>query len=261
MMIRLKLKIVFSGVLILCSACVIRPPPTVGYEKGPLGTTYPYYAQNWKIYTVRRGDTLYRIARSFRKTVSEIVQLNGLQRPYTIYPGQTLRLELVTQYPSGNSPTEMIPSRTPTKEFYQGTKRTVIPPTPSSNQDTQCYPSVPWQWPTQQGNYERSRSQTGNEGIVIWGQVGQPIKAAAGGRVTYSGSGYGGYLNLIIIEHNEAFLSVYAFNRKHWVRENTYVTAGQTIAEMGTDGSGRAMLHFEIRCHGKALDPLSYLPQ
>ncbi|OQW88245.1 MAG: hypothetical protein BWK78_08530 [Thiotrichaceae bacterium IS1] len=87
------------------------------------------------------------------------------------------------------------------------------------------------------------------------------MTAAASGRVTYSGSSYDGYPNAIVIQHNDAFSSLYAFNRKRQVQESAYVTGGQTIAEMGTDVSGRAVLHFEIRCHGKALDPLSYLPR
>lgn len=264
MIVMLKFNLIASGILLLCSACavhIVDPPPSTGdvNDKGILNYPNP---NGFRTYTVQQGDTLYRIARTFGRSVSEIAQWNGLRYPYTIRRGDILFIEPPVQYPSNDLPNEiMSPSQTVTKKFYRGSQRTTIPPAPANNQSTQCYPPVLWQWPATYGSPEKTLSQTGNEGILIWGQIGQAIKAAASGKVTYSGGGHGGYPNLITIEHNNAFLSVYAFNRKRWVQENANVAAGQTIAEMGSDVSGRAVLLFEIRCHGKALDPLSYLPR
>lgn len=260
MMVMLKFNLIASGILLLCSACavhIVDPPTPPGIDYSIMGIP------GFGTYTVQQGDTLYKIARTFGRSVSEIAQWNGLRYPYTIHRGDVLYIEPPTRYPSNDLPSEITPSsQAVTKKFYRGSQRTIIPPASASNQSTQCYPPVPWQWPTTYGSSEKTLSQTGNEGILVWGgRVGQAIKAAAGGKVTYSGEGYGGYPNLITIEHNNAFLSVYAFNRKRWVQENASVTTGQTIAEMGSDVSGRAVLLFEIRCHEKALDPLSYLPR
>jgi murein DD-endopeptidase MepM/ murein hydrolase activator NlpD len=122
-----------------------------------------------------------------------------------------------------------------------------------------CSPPVNWQWPTR-GQTQPSLSDSGRKGIRILGQVRQPIRAAAAGTVSYSGTGLQGYHNLIIIQHNAAFLSVYANNHQRLVREGMRVASGQVIAEMGVDAQRQPALHFEIRCQGKAVDPVPYLP-
>ncbi len=99
------------------------------------------------------------------------------------------------------------------------------------------------------------------QGIDIAGSGGQPVRAAADGVVVYSGSGLVGYGELIIVKHNEQWLSAYGHNRSRLVNEGQIVKSGQQIAEMGRSGAARDMLHFEIRYNGKPLDPLSYLPQ
>lgn len=131
--------------------------------------------------------------------------------------------------------------------------------TVAANAQGSCYPPVNWQLPTS-GTISSTISATGKRGIKIAGKVGQPIKAAAAGTVTYSGDNLQGYGNVIIIQHNEAFLSVYGQNRRRLVGEGVRVNAGQTIAEMGTDTEQNPVLHFEIRCRGKAIDPLPFLP-
>jgi lipoprotein NlpD len=118
-----------------------------------------------------------------------------------------------------------------------------------------------WAWPAA-GPVLRTfnASSEGRKGINIGGGGGQPVRAAADGKIVYSGSGLGGYGRLIIIKHNKEFLSAYAHNRKLIAKEGQWVKKGQDIALMGNSGTDRVQLHFEIRKHGKPVDPLKYLP-
>ncbi|MDU5010221.1 MAG: murein hydrolase activator NlpD [Haemophilus parainfluenzae] len=122
--------------------------------------------------------------------------------------------------------------------------------------------NVAWQWPTQ-GNVIQgfSNSDGGNKGVDISGSRGQAIKAAANGRVVYAGNALRGYGNLIIIKHNDDFLSAYAHNDKILVSDQQEVKAGQEIAKMGSTGTNAVKLHFEIRYKGKSVDPVRYLPR
>ena len=122
--------------------------------------------------------------------------------------------------------------------------------------------NVAWQWPTQ-GNVLQgfSNSDGGNKGVDISGSRGQAVKAAASGRVVYAGNALRGYGNLIIIKHNDDFLSAYAHNDKILVSDQQEVKAGQEIAKMGSTGTNAVKLHFEIRYKGKSVDPVRYLPR
>ena len=122
--------------------------------------------------------------------------------------------------------------------------------------------NVAWQWPTS-GNIIQGFSDTdgGNKGIDISGSRGQAVKAAASGRVVYAGNALRGYGNLIIIKHNDDFLSAYAHNDKILVTDQQEVKAGQEIAKMGSSGTNTVKLHFEIRYKGKSVDPIRYLPR
>jgi lipoprotein NlpD len=118
---------------------------------------------------------------------------------------------------------------------------------------------VRWMWPAQ-GKVSAADAESATKGIDIRGTRGQPVKAAAGGTVVYSGSGLRGYGELIIVQHNDTFLSAYAHNEARLVQEGRHVDAGETIARMGNSDTTDVMLHFEIRRNGKAVDPLQYLP-
>lgn len=122
--------------------------------------------------------------------------------------------------------------------------------------------NIAWQWPTQ-GNVIQGFSNTdgGNKGVDISGSRGQAVKAAANGRVVYAGNALRGYGNLIIIKHNDDFLSAYAHNDKILVSDQQEVKAGQEIAKMGSTGTNAVKLHFEIRYKGKSVDPVRYLPR
>jgi len=120
--------------------------------------------------------------------------------------------------------------------------------------------SIDWSWPVRGDLLYRFGESGRLKGVGIGGRAGQPISAAAGGRVVYSGSGLRGYGRLVIVKHNETYLSVYAHNSALAVKEGDLVKRGQKIAEMGDSDATRVGLHFEIRRFGKPLDPLGRLP-
>lgn len=118
---------------------------------------------------------------------------------------------------------------------------------------------IPWRWPAS-GRVIDGFSEGRNKGIDIAGREGDPVFASADGRVVYAGNGLRGYGNLVIVKHNDEFLSAYAHNRALLVKQDQAVRQGQRIAEMGDSDSERVMLHFEIRREGKPVDPMHYLP-
>jgi lipoprotein NlpD len=256
---------------------------TVEYSPSPASSS------NGSVYTVRQGESLYSIAWRYGLDYKQVASWNGIGPPYTIYPGQHLRLNPPAGIARASSST---PRATPTPQPAPTAGIPAPPPpppratplpaptetaraTPITPQPTTSPPSAPvassstspavsqgWQWPAQ-GPVIRSFSPDGNgkKGIDIAGELGQPVQAASGGKVVYSGGGLVGYGQLIIIKHNDDFLSAYAHNSKLLVKEGEQVRAGQTIAELGSTGAARPMLHFEIREHGQPVDPLRYLPR
>ena len=204
--------------------------------------------------TVQRGDTVYRLATSNGISPLDLAMWNNIRAPYTIYPGQRLRL-----YPGGGSggTAAATPSR-------PATGSALVRPTQSPPQAPAPAPaSSPfrWQWPTDGQVIGRfTAGEPTKQGVDIAGTGGQPVRAAAAGVVVYSGSGLVGYGELIIVKHDDNWLSAYGHNRTRRVNEGERVSAGQQIAEMGRTGAARDMLHFEIRFNGKPVDPLAYLP-
>lgn len=190
------------------------------------------------VYRVNEGDTLYSIAWAFGLDYRSLAAANHLQPPYRLHEGQVLKM---TTTPSGVIETVAAPPIT----------QSVAP---------KKMPVRQWVWPTRGRIIEGySASPVGNKGINIGGTVGQSVCASANGVVVYSGAGVRGYGNLIIIKHNDSFLSAYAFNQRILVRQGQAVKAGQKIAEMGRDNAGRTMLHFEIRRNGIPINPLREL--
>lgn len=214
--------------------------------------------------TVRKGDNLYRLAVNNGISPLDLAVWNGIQPPYTIYPGQKLRL-----YPasgSGRAPAAG-PGRTaPTATTRPATdsRGRVVRPTQSPPQPTGPAPvssAVSWRWPADgQLSSRYIEGDPTRQGIGVAGSAGNPVRAAGDGVIVYSGSGLVGYGELVIIKHDEQWLSAYGHNRRRLVGEGDRVKAGQQIAEMGRTGADRDMLHFEIRYNGKPVDPLRYLP-
>jgi lipoprotein NlpD len=202
---------------------------------------------------VQRGDTIYHIATVNGITALDLALWNGIAPPYTIYPGQRLRL-----YP-GAAPVAR--STTPAPPRSSASPQPSSQPPPSVAEIPANAPSS-WRWPTE-GSLVASYAagDPTRQGIDIAGSAGQPVRAAADGVVVYSGSGLVGYGELIIVKHNDQWLSAYGHNRARLVNEGQLVKAGQQIAEMGRSGAARDMLHFEIRYNGKPVDPQVYLPR
>ena len=207
-------------------------------------------------YTVVRGDTLYSIAWRYSLDYRELASWNHISSPYTIYPGQKIILAKTSAPPVKQSPSSANRS---TGKSYPDTGRPAGNTAPSP-QASSGYKNINWHWPTR-GKLVSSNSPTLQKGLNITGREGQPIFAAAGGDVVYSGSGLLGYGKLIIIKHNDVYLSAYAHNEKILVKEGMRVSSGQKIATMGKDSEHRPLLHFEIRKEGKPVDPLKHLPK
>jgi len=199
---------------------------------------------------VRRGDTLYALARIHNITPGDLAAWNGLSNPNAIYPGQTLRL-----YPGGATATRPAAGSASATATRPSAPPPAATPAPANS-------GIGWRWPADGALVGRFvAGETTKQGIDIAGSSGQPVRAAGPGVVVYSGAGLVGYGELIIIKHNEQWLSAYGHNRKRLVNEGQNVKAGDQIAEMGRTGTSRDMLHFEIRYNGKPVDPLQYLPQ
>ena len=204
--------------------------------------------------TVRRGDTLFSIASNNSVRLQDLAAWNGIDPPYTIYPGQKLRL-----YPAGKRGGSAASTRPSTTK-----PATPIAPatTPVPKPAAPAVSDIKWRWPADGeliGRYVAGEPT--KQGVDIAGASGAPVRAAADGVVVYSGSGLVGYGELIIIKHNDQWLSAYGHNRNRLVNEGQLVRSGQQIAEMGRSGAPREMLHFEVRYNGKPVDPLIYLPK
>ena len=220
-----------------------------------------------QVYVVRRGDTLFSVAWRYGLDYRRIARWNGVEPPYTIYPEQRLRLR-PGAVPSGGTATRTSPRVTAAAKPQPVSKPPTSPqPIPSSQPSPSPAPisepdsDITWQWPAQGAVVRRFHPDgVGIKGITLQGRLGEPIRAAAAGRVVYSGNGLRGYGNLIIVKHNSVYLTAYGYNRKLLVREGEQVHTGQVIARMGLGPAHQPAAHFEIRRNGKPVDPLRYLP-
>ena len=198
------------------------------------------------VYTVKRGDTLYKISRQTGTSVSDLARLNGISPPYTIEVGQRLKVN----------------SASKTSSSKGATKTTKV--VPSSAVPLSSWPPVGqrcWRWPTTgKVVMTYSTSEGGNKGIDITAPRGQAIYAAGAGKVVYAGSQLRGYGNLIMIKHSEDYITAYAHNDTILVNNGESVKIGQKIATMGSSDADGVRLHFQLRYKATAIDPLRYLP-
>ncbi len=203
---------------------------------------------------VARGETLYSIAWRYNMNTQELSRINSLSEPYIIQPGQTLNLDLSQLKPL---PQEETQESKPVRNRSKSQPRQAQDHTPVSRQNAQ----LKWQWPVRGTLLAKfSGPQSLNKGIDIAGKKGEPVLAAETGTVVYAGSGIRGYGKLLIVKHDKNYLSAYAHNDKLLAAEGDPVKAGQKIAEIGSTGTDRDKLHFELRLEGKPVDPLKYLP-
>ncbi|WP_243434630.1 peptidoglycan DD-metalloendopeptidase family protein [Pseudomonas sp. 30_B] len=224
-------------------------------------------------YVVRRGDTLYSIAFRYGWDWKALAARNKIDAPYTIRPGQTIRFDggpsaIQPSVAKTTAPVAPVVVNKPASDTSSASKPTSSATAPSSQASASSPTPAPsgggvsgWIWPTNGTLIGRFASNGSlNKGIDIAGQLGQPVLAASNGTVVYAGSGLRGYGELVIIKHSDTYVSAYGHNRRLLVREGQQVKVGQNIAEMGSTGTDRVKLHFEIRRQGKPVDPLQYLP-
>lgn len=207
---------------------------------------------------VLRGETLYSIAWLYSRDFRELADNNNIRSPYTIYPGQKIKLSI---RPPVSTQSAKAPVSNPKKAVTQRNTPVKKYTADSSTKKSPAVSNGSWQWPASGKIISAySLKMPVNKGIDIGGKLGEPVKAAANGEVVYAGSDLSGYGRLIILKHNSSYLSAYAHNRELLVDEGDSVKAGQKIAEIGSTGTTEPKLHFEIRRDGKPVDPMGYLP-
>jgi lipoprotein NlpD len=224
-------------------------------------------------YTVQKGDTLLHIALEAGQNWRDIVRWNNLDNPNVIEVGQVLRVTPPTgaSVAAAEPVRPAVPAASSAQAAANGASAASSAPRASASA-TSAAPSsaaaavppedeIAWSWPTTgAATILAGFDEQKNKGIDIGGKAGDPVLAAADGRVVYAGAGLRGYGNLIILKHNNSYLTAYAHNQALLVKEDQSVRKGQKIAEMGSTDTDRVKLHFEIRRQGKPVDPTRYLP-
>ncbi len=234
----------------------VKPPP------GQENAGKPGY------YTVRPGDTLIRIGLDAGQSWRDIARWNNVDNPNIIEVGQVLRIippgtvaVAAAPLPAANTPAAPASDAVVTRPVStpSSVTATSVPMPPASSPSDE---DVQWIWPITGGasNVVATFDEVKNKGVGIGGKLGDPILAAGDGRVVYAGAGLRGYGNLVILKHNNTYLTAYAHNQTLLVKEDQTVRKGQKIAEMGNSDADRVKLHFEIRRQGKPVDPLRLLP-
>ena len=222
-------------------------------------------------YQVQKTDTLYSIAFRFGIDFEQLASINRITSPYTIYPDDILQLKQLKPSPASDikpvirskSASKSASKKTNNKKITKPQTKAAVKVKSVSKTSFDSTKKVrAWRWPIKKSHLKKFYSDTegAQQGINIAGTLGEPIMATADGMVVYSGNGLVGYGNLIIIKHNQFYLSAYAHNEKLSVSEKQTVKAGQQIATMGKNNTGKVQLHFEIRYQGRPVNPLKYLP-
>ncbi len=253
--------------LTLFVVCVLCSCVREANESAPVENGWSNAATYSPSYVVRPGDTLYSIAWAFGLDYRNLALNNQLQAPYHLVAGQKLNMVMRATVPAISKSAIAKPIsqqdlvvRPRSLAKAPASKVASLAPKLVALKALPKLPVRQWLRPAQ-GQIVRAFSALpfGNKGIDIRGQYGEAIRAAASGQVVYAGDGIRGYGNLIILKHNDSFLSAYAYNKTINVKEGSWVKAGQMIASMGRNDAGNVLLHFEIRRNGKPVNPLNYL--
>ena len=281
-----KLRLLLAGVLtsvMLLSACSTRNLGRAPVEDRGVGSARPVpsavdtgsvkllpgseNAGRPGYYTVKPGDTLIRIGLDTGQNWRDIGRWSNLENPNLIEVGQVLRVAppvetsavVVRPVTSGSATAAASApgSSAPVAAGSAAKPSSAAPTQPASSSVTE--EDIAWIWPAQ-GQVLAGFDEAKNKGLDIAGKAGDTVVASADGRVVYAGAGLRGYGNLIILKHNNTFLTAYAHNQILLVKEDQSVRKGQKIAEMGNSDADRVKLHFEIRRQGKPVDPAKYLP-
>lgn len=277
--------VLFAISLFSCSSRNTPAPVSSIHSSSVVGERYKDTIKTSK-YIVKRGETLYSIAWRSNSNFRKIAQLNKISPPYRIYPGQKIFLVQhqvnKTAKASGNKAPHKYSTKSSTankknrnNNTLASTKKQAYGENVSNEKSYQNSTLAPgnasenfsqkisrWQWPVKGKVVEYFSSSTqGNKGIDISGRRGTKIKASTTGKVVYAGNALRGYGKLIIIKHNDDYLSAYAHNDRILVKEQQLINIGDVIATMGDTDANKVMLHFEIRFRGKSVNPLKYLPK
>ncbi len=277
---RMSMSLLVSLMLVACASAPKKPSAPTGtsgkVSKSKLTQASP------PTYRVKAGETLYSIALRFDKDYKELAKINNLDEKFTIYVDQQLRLDTAdVETPASNTVAATKPVTVPSKPIVakplkdpkeqvaststpKKPSETVVKNTPSVGSNVQATTkggSLTWGWPvTGQLLKQFSSEGVGSKGIDIAGKRGDTVKASADGVVVYAGEGLVGYGKLIILRHNDEYITAYAHNDRLIAGEGQRVKLGQNIAELGSTGTDRDKLHFEIRYKGKPIDPITILP-
>ncbi len=240
------------------SPVAVSSPVSMGTLPGAENAGKPGY------YSVRPGDTLTKIALENGQAWRDIAKWNGLDNPNVIEVDQVLRVAppaTVTAKPAANTVATNNTATTASAAPAPATPQAATQATPqaSSAPTSSGDESLVFAWP-HPGQVLTGFDETKNKGLDFAGKAGDPVLAAADGKVVYAGSGLRGYGNLVILKHNNTYLTAYAHNQSLLVKEDQAVLKGQRIAEMGSSDADRVKLHFEIRKQGKPVDPAKLLP-
>ena len=254
------------------STVIVVPPLDPALKEPPKGIEN---AGRNGYYTVKQGDTLIRVGLETGQNWKDLVKWNNLDNPNLIEVGQVIRVLPPETEATAPGPKPVTAAKVETKPLSAGTAASGVttipvagassaPPSPvvaaapaSASRDVED--NINWMWPAN-GPVTISFDEVRSKGLAITGKAGDPVLAAADGRVVYAGSGLRGYGNLVILKHNNTYLTAYAHNQALLVKEDQSVKRGQRIAEMGSSDADGVQLHFEIRKLGKPIDPAKLLP-
>jgi lipoprotein NlpD len=268
---------------VLLSTMVISTVLVTGCASKPMISNASRYASAPDFYTVKSGDTLSGIAARYGLSYTSVAQMNDIAEPYVIFVGQSIRLRTKGQRTTN---TEAIVQSTGTIERKSiglpsntvtstANKPATTAPTAVSTPSVKTTPAVPsvkapvvatstksrltWVKPTQAAVLQQFDPSKDVKGTRYAGKLGDPIYAAADGQVVYAADGLKEYGNLVLIKHIDGYITAYAHNSKMMVTSGQNVKAGQKIAEMGSTGTTRVMLEFQVRLDGKPVNPITVL--
>jgi lipoprotein NlpD len=247
---------------VMIAGCTTAPwESTPFYSNAPTTTSLSTVPVPAGYYRVNPGDTLTGIASAYGHSLQDLAAWNGLPVNAAVAPGQVLRVSPPMASGSVVTPPVAVGPGGPNAPAAPGATANVppgaVPGAPAAAAGPQ---QGVLQWPLR-GPVLRAFSPGKSNGIVIGGQPGDPVKAAATGRVVYAGTGIEAYGPLIIIKHNDSLITAYGQNSQLLVKEGDAVAQGQTIGEVGVDSRGVASIQFEVRQNGQPVDPLQWLPK
>jgi len=270
----------FLFLLVLLVGCSSRhtPAPVVDVQASvPLSQKVKNSIKSTE-YIVKKGETLYSIAWRADVDVRSLAKTNNISSPYKIFPGQKITIASTSVEPRTNQRYKKKSTKNSSKKRADHGKKPVASTkkqeygesATGKNTSKNTVQSAPpfsqkirkWQWPVKGKVIAKfSTAEQGNKGIDIAGRRGEKVRSSADGKVVYAGNALRGYGKLVIIKHNEDYLSAYAHNDSIMVKEQQVVKRGDVIAKMGDTDAQRVMLHFEVRFRGKSVNPLKYLPK